>query len=75
MEQAKRTKSADEKLHDQTGDKPEAKVVYDNQTAQQQQQAEESREQDEGLEETFPASDAPAPSNPTSAPVPETEDE
>lgn len=74
MEQSKRSKSADEQLHDTVGNDTDAKVVYDNEPKRQKQQAEESREQDEGLAETFPASDAPAPSDPTSAPAPTPED-
>lgn len=62
--------SADEQLHDKAKGTDGMKTVYDNQPADQRKQAAQSAEQDEGLEESFPASDAPAPSDPTSAPAP-----
>ena len=73
MDTQKQTKSPDERLHDKEGGDVKGNVVYDNEP-EAQKQAPESRQQDEQAAESFPASDTPVHSNPTSSPAPENKD-
>ncbi len=66
MDKQKRTKSADERLHDTTGGDVKGDVVYDHEP-NSQKQANELPENDEQSAESFPASDTPAHSDPTSS--------